>query len=567
QRDANAAVAKAQSVEADARAGADASATAYESARALRSEAQRFEQAARAIHRSALAAARAKDAAARRAELSQRLTIAETARTAAETAQAAARTGPSDATMSRLRTLQTARDAAQLARERAAPALSIVYAGTGRIRRDGEDLPEGVRLPLPDGGTFDLDGIGRLTLHPGAAADAESVAKAEADLAGTLAQAGYGSVREAEDARQVRVEAEHRVAQARAKLEAAAPDGLDALHAALAALPAHAAPDPALPPVDAAAAAEEAAGDALLEASATFDAARHRHDVARTAHARADAEVTATEGRAARAALALAVFPDPAAALAALETRLQAEETAFAEATRHLERLEERAPDLEALRARHARAEATVEAARSALQTLAIDLRGLDTQIEERASAGIEEELADTADTLAAARHRLAAIQEECAVLQRLADALTSARQAAQEHYLAPVLQELGPLLRMLWPEAALTLDPETLLPHMLTRRETAEPFNILSGGTREQIALLVRLAFARMLARQGRPAPVILDDAIVYADDDRIETLFDALTRQAADLQILVFSCRQRAFRDLGGHMLTLTSAAEDLG
>ncbi|MEM9247703.1 MAG: AAA family ATPase, partial [Pseudomonadota bacterium] len=47
QRDANAAVAKAQSVEADARAGADASATAYESARALRSEAQRFEQAAR----------------------------------------------------------------------------------------------------------------------------------------------------------------------------------------------------------------------------------------------------------------------------------------------------------------------------------------------------------------------------------------------------------------------------------------------------------------------------------------------------------------------------------------
>jgi len=59
---------------------------------------------------------------------------------------------------------------------------------------------------------------------------------------------------------------------------------------------------------------------------------------------------------------------------------------------------------------------------------------------------------------------------------------------------------------------------------------------------------------------RTGAPAPVILDDALVYSDDDRIERMFDALHRQAREQQIIVFSCRQRAFAKLGGHVLRMT-------
>jgi hypothetical protein len=40
---------------------------------------------------------------------------------------------------------------------------------------------------------------------------------------------------------------------------------------------------------------------------------------------------------------------------------------------------------------------------------------------------------------------------------------------------------------------------------------------------------------------------------------------MFDALHRQASDLQIIVLSCRQRAFRGLGGHALRLSSVTED--
>ena len=70
-----------------------------------------------------------------------------------------------------------------------------------------------------------------------------------------------------------------------------------------------------------------------------------------------------------------------------------------------------------------------------------------------------------------------------------------------------------------------------------------------LSGGTREQIAILTRLAFARLLARTGRATPVILDDAVVYADDDRFARVLDAIAAVAADVQVIVLTCRERSF------------------
>jgi uncharacterized protein YhaN len=58
------------------------------------------------------------------------------------------------------------------------------------------------------------------------------------------------------------------------------------------------------------------------------------------------------------------------------------------------------------------------------------------------------------------------------------------------------------------------------------------------------------RFAFASV----GYAVPVILDDALVHSDDGRIEAMFDALHRTARDQQILVLTCRHRAFSVLGG-------------
>ena len=131
-------------------------------------------------------------------------------------------------------------------------------------------------------------------------------------------------------------------------------------------------------------------------------------------------------------------------------------------------------------------------------------------------------------------------------------------REERKAQYLAPVLNRVEPFLKMLLPGASLTLD-ENLNISTIERNGTAEAFGGLSDGTQEQLAVLTRLAFAELLLKEGRPATVILDDALAFSDDQRIERMFDILMRAGENVQILVLTCRKRLFARLGAAQLVL--------
>jgi uncharacterized protein YhaN len=177
-----------------------------------------------------------------------------------------------------------------------------------------------------------------------------------------------------------------------------------------------------------------------------------------------------------------------------------------------------------------------------------------------RADDAVQERLEDVTGQLSALAQQEQALAAEVAALTHLRATLAAVRAEQQAAYFGPIQAELAPLLQVLHGQAALSFDPAALIPGQLSRSGRDEPFDTLSGGTQEQIAILTRLAFARLLARAGRPAPVILDDALVFSDDDRIGRMFTALHHVAADLQIIVLTCRQLAFQRLGGHRPTVT-------
>ncbi|MGB3456809.1 MAG: hypothetical protein WBA35_10650, partial [Litorimonas sp.] len=159
------------------------------------------------------------------------------------------------------------------------------------------------------------------------------------------------------------------------------------------------------------------------------------------------------------------------------------------------------------------------------------------------------------------ARHR-----GRAAALTLLRDTLRESQATLQDRYTDPVRRELLPLLRMVIDGADVSLD-ETLGAQGLIRDGRSDDLDRLSGGTREQIAILTRLAFARMLARQGRPCPVILDDALVYADDQRRGRMFDVMhyvTGGADPLQLLYLSCHETNAVELGGRRLSLSDWPE---
>ncbi|WP_434220952.1 ATP-binding protein, partial [Paralimibaculum aggregatum] len=190
---------------------------------------------------------------------------------------------------------------------------------------------------------------------------------------------------------------------------------------------------------------------------------------------------------------------------------------------------------------------------------LATEIAKLRGRLERAAAEGLAERVAALEGRVAAARGRRDRVQAECMALARLKSALEAAGAAARARYFAPLERELEPLLELVYGGAALEFGAESLAPVGMVRGGQREPLGRLSGGTREQIAILTRLAFARLLARGGTAPPVILDDALIFSDDDRIEAMFTVLAAQMEALQIIVFTCRQRAFAGLGGNLLRL--------
>jgi uncharacterized protein YhaN len=381
-----------------------------------------------------------------------------------------------------------------------------------------------------------------------------------------LGKAGVATLEAARHAARARQAAEQRMRDAKAALAALAPQGLEHLRAAIAALPVADEAGRAPPDRPSAEAADTAARRAFADAEAARERARAALGEMQRRSAAAEQSLEAAEARLSRSEAAPPVTEDLDREITDRTAALEEARAALLTASADHAALVNDAPDLAGAEASFKRADSILRRAEEDRQRLRIELGKLDVAITMRAGEAVEEELADTETRLEDARKRLQALEFEVAVLQRLKTALEEARAAARDRYVEPVKKELVPLLRLLWEDSELQFDAEDVLPTSLVRNGEAEDFSVLSGGTKEQIALLVRLAFARMLARAGTSAPVILDDAIVYTDDDRIERMFDALTRQAQDLQIIVFSCRQKAFRDLGGRSLAISRAGTGL-
>lgn len=424
----------------------------------------------------------------------------------------------------------------------------------------GRPLPPGPQ-PLLSAADLTLPGFGSLRIDPGTARMSDAAAQilaARKALDAALAACGAESLAAARAALAQARAFDASIAQAAALLAAVAPDGTDALRKALARAQADAAQQP---PAEADADDPQTLAAALTTAdaaeSATSAALRAAHDLAIQANqARAVAEANRASADRLLAA-ARSEAGDPAALadrMAALHAALPGLAAARTTAEGALAALRAAAPDLATAEARLARAKSAADQATRDTASIREDLAGLNATITALADEGLEEQLSALAEERAEAEARAARYEAEVRSLTRLRQALDEARTHARDAYFAPVLRELQPLLSILHPGAQLLIDDATLLPSSLTRDGQEEPLDILSGGTREQLAILTRLAFARLFAAAGRPVPVILDDALVHSDDDRIEAMFDALHRTARDQQILVFTCRQRAFAALGG-------------
>ena len=215
---------------------------------------------------------------------------------------------------------------------------------------------------------------------------------------------------------------------------------------------------------------------------------------------------------------------------------------------------------LSQLEARIGRLEKALQGRQDKRSDLREQIAGHKSRVEAAEGVGLDEAIERQARELELAEEDEIRQNREVEVLSLLLSTLRSAEQEAKEHYLSPVLKRVRPYLQILFPGADICIDENLRIAGVVREAGYEEAFSHLSIGTQEQIAVLVRLAFAEMLIEQGLPATVVLDDALVFSDDRRMGRIFDILNMAARNVQVIVFTCREQLFEGLGGRQLSLT-------
>ncbi|ANS78787.1 DNA double-strand break repair Rad50 ATPase [Serinicoccus hydrothermalis] len=316
--------------------------------------------------------------------------------------------------------------------------------------------------------------------------------------------------------------------------------------------------------VDAARQAEHAAGRKLREArearrgaGATMSA---RREEARRVQAELDRLVGRVEGERARHDRAVTELSgsrevasdDELAAGASSRTATLEEARVRAEAARTA--LSDAGAD--AVTAALARAEGALTRAQHELGEARDRMHTLTGHVEQAAGEG-RQELYDLAVAgLDEAERRLVALDRRARAARHLRTTLHEHRDAAHRAYVRPFTEALERLGRRVYGQTfGVTVD-EQLSVVARTLHGTTVPHDQLSGGAREQLGILARLAVAQ-LVDPARGVPVVIDDALGWTDPDRLEQMSQVLGGGAAggeDVQVVLLTCTPDRYASIPG-------------
>ncbi|CAA2138407.1 ATP-binding protein [Hyphomicrobium sp. ghe19] len=183
--------------------------------------------------------------------------------------------------------------------------------------------------------------------------------------------------------------------------------------------------------------------------------------------------------------------------------------------------------------------------------------KGAQQASDESGRAG---ELAAREGELERAEAEAQRLRHEAEALRLLERTLAAIEAQAKAAYSAPISRRLSRHLERVFGTSELTFRDDFAV-DALRRAAGAENVTALSDGTREQLSILVRLTFAEILAESGRGVPLVVDDPLAYSDDARLAAVCGELAAASSVPQIIVLTCRERAFEILPGRRLTVTN------
>lgn len=286
----------------------------------------------------------------------------------------------------------------------------------------------------------------------------------------------------------------------------------------------------------------------LAERSTRLTAVREKSTAARAEH----------DAATARLAAARAITADEALAVAAEADREAAERAATHVAALRGE-LAGTAPDaVDAAFEEAQRCARTVAARR---QDAAGELRELTAALRVYGTEGRHGRLDAASTERAHAEADYVRVQRRARAAHLLRSVMSRHRAATRQRYVDPFRREVERLGRLVFGESfEVEVDPELRICNRTLAGRTV-PYESLSGGAKEQLGIVARMAGAALVAKEDS-VPVVIDDALGFTDPDRLRKMGTVFDVMGGDGQVIVLTCdSQRYAAVAGAHHIELTS------
>ncbi|MGB3256967.1 MAG: AAA family ATPase [Ornithinimicrobium sp.] len=189
----------------------------------------------------------------------------------------------------------------------------------------------------------------------------------------------------------------------------------------------------------------------------------------------------------------------------------------------------------------------------SRLESLTGQFHELKGRLEMTAGEGRQEEYDRAGQLLAEARRTLASVGRRARAARQLHLTLRRHRDSAHASYVAPYAREIERLGQAMYGSSfAVRVSSDLTITHRELNGVLVS-FDQLSGGAKEQLGILARLAVA-VLVDTDSAVPVVIDDALGYTDPDRLQRLGSVLGEASPGGQIVLLTCTPQRYEAIPG-------------
>jgi uncharacterized protein YhaN len=134
-------------------------------------------------------------------------------------------------------------------------------------------------------------------------------------------------------------------------------------------------------------------------------------------------------------------------------------------------------------------------------------------------------------------------------------------RDATRLRYVDPFRNQVERLGRIVFGETFEVEIDSTLQICSRTLSGRTVPYESLSGGAKEQLGIVARLAGAALVAKEDA-VPVVIDDALGFTDAERLAKMGAVFDAVGGDGQVIVLTCSPQRYASIGAaHHIALSA------